>query len=252
MDCGTEEQLIRLKLAPLKQVRHLEFNIPDRKLEVYYTGDFKEIQQALKMLNLNDQLETTIESESYRNDNDVNQRRILWWVLSINFGFFLVEVIYGWLSDSMGLLADSLDMLADSLVYGLSLLAVGAYISRKQRIARISGYLQIFLAIIGVFEVGRRFIASTELPNFRTMITVSFLALIANAISLLILRAVKSQEVHIKASWIFTSNDIVINMGVIIAGVLVFITNSKFPDLIIGLVVFIIVLRGARRILNLT
>ena len=52
-----------------------------------------------------------------------------------------------------------------------------------------------------------------------------------------------------KASWIFSANDVVINMGVIVAGALVAWTGSNYPDLIIGTVVGFIVLNGARRIL---
>ena len=50
---------------------------------------------------------------------------------------------------------------------------------------------------------------------------------------------------------IFTSNDVIINTGVITAGVLVNWLNSSYPDLIIGAIVFIIVARGAYRILQL-
>ena len=54
-----------------------------------------------------------------------------------------------------------------------------------------------------------------------------------------------------QASAIFTSNDIVINIGVIVAGALVYFTESKYPDLIIGLIIFGIVSKGAFRILKL-
>lgn len=54
-----------------------------------------------------------------------------------------------------------------------------------------------------------------------------------------------------QASMIFTSNEIIINLGVILAGVLVFFTESKLPDLIVGSIVFMIVTRGAIRILKL-
>jgi Co/Zn/Cd efflux system component len=90
-----------------------------------------------------------------------------------------------------------------------------------------------------------------QMPDFRTMIIVSFLALIANAICLFLLQKSKSNEAHMKASMIFTSNDVIINLGVIIAGSLVFYLNSNYPDLIIGMVVFILVIRGALRILKL-
>lgn len=251
LDCLAEEQIIRMKLEPLSQVKHLDFDIPARKLEVFHLEDVQPIQKAISELDLNDHLVSTYEAELHLEDDASQQRKILWWVLGINFGFFVIEMIYGWLSNSMGLVADSLDMLADALVYALSLFAVGAALSRKKKVATISGYFQITLAIIGVLEVTRRFLGYGEVPVFQTMIAISFLALIANVTSLILLQKVKGDEAHMKASWIFTSNDIIINIGVIIAGVMVFLTQSKIPDLITGLIVFVIVLRGAIRILKL-
>ena len=157
----------------------------------------------------------------------------------------------GLVSKSMGLIADSLDMLADSSVYALSLFAVGSTLIRKKKVAKLAGYFQIVLAIIGFSEVVRRSFGMEQMPDFRTMIIVSFLALIANAICLFLLQKSKSNEAHMKASMIFTSNDVIINLGVIIAGSLVFYLNSSYPDLIIGMVVFILVIRGALRILKL-
>jgi len=88
-------------------------------------------------------------------------------------------------------------------------------------------------------------------PDFQTMIIVSVLALIANSVCLYLLQKSKSEEAHMKATMIFTSNDIIINTGVIVAGILVLLTQSKYPDLIIGAIVFLIVVRGAFRILKL-
>ncbi len=70
------------------------------------------------------------------------------------------------------------------------------------------------------------------------------IALIANSVCLYLLQKSKSEEAHMKATMIFTSNDIIINTGVIAAGVLVLLTQSKYPDLIIGAIVFLIVVRG--------
>ena len=55
-----------------------------------------------------------------------------------------------------------------------------------------------------------------------------------------------------QASMIFTSNDVIVNIGVIVAGILVYFTNSKIPDLVIGVFVFVIVGKGAFRILKLS
>ena len=152
----------------------------------------------------------------------------------------------------MGLVADSLDMLADSFVYGISLFAVGGTLIRKRRIAKLAGYFQILLAVMGFGEVLRRFLGAEQLPDFTTMIMVSVFALIANGICLYLLQKSKSkEEAHMKASMIFTSNDVIINLGVIVAGFLVNVLNSNKPDLIIGTIVFILVIQGARRILKL-
>ena len=143
-------------------------------------------------------------------------------------------------------------MLADSFVYGLSLFAVGGTLIRKKRIARLAGYFQITLAIIGFVEVLRRFFGTEDLPDFKTMIWISVFALIANGICLYLLQKSKSKEqAHMKASMIFTSNDVIINLGVITAGFLVNWLNSNKPDLIIGTIVFILVIQGALRILKL-
>ena len=86
---------------------------------------------------------------------------------------------------------------------------------------------------------------------FQTMIIVSILALAANITCLYLLQKSKSKEAHMQASMIFTSNDVIINSGVILAGLLVYWFNSKLPDLIIGSIVFALVLQGASRILKL-
>ena len=85
------------------------------------------------------------------------------------------------------------------------------------------------------------------------MIIVSIFALIANGICLYLLQQSKNkEEAHMKASSIFTSNDIIINLGVIIAAILVIWLNSAIPDLIIGSIIFVIVIQGAIRILRLS
>lgn len=252
MDCPSEEQMIRLKLEGLNYITSMEFDIPNRRLDVYHTNDFQPILNALDSLQLNTKFVETKEADDFLpSDNQGKERKLLWQVLLINFSFFVIEMITGLISGSMGLVADSLDMLADSLVYGLALFAVGGTIARKKNIAKASGYFQLMLAAFGLVEVVRRFIGYEEVPAFQTMILISVFALIGNAVSLYLLQKSKNKEAHMQASMIFTSNDVIANIGVIIAGGLVYLTSSKFPDLIVGLIIFIIVGRGALRILRL-
>ena len=252
MDCPSEETLIRMKLEGLSNIKSLVFDIANRKLTVFHSEENPEIEKYLKELDLGAEHQGTIiaQADEFK-DNSSVQSKLLWTVLIINFVFFIIEMTTGLISKSMGLVADSLDMLADSFVYGLSLWAVGSSALRKKKVARLSGYFQLSLALLGIIEVTRRFISSEAMPDYRIMIGVSILALIANAACLYILQKSKSNEAHMKASMIFTSNDVIINGGVILAGFLVLLTQSKYPDLIIGTIVFLIVVKGAFRILKL-
>ena len=253
MDCPSEENLIRMKLDGISNIKHLEFDIPNRKLTVFHWGGIDGIEQSISELNLGCKKLLSEQSNQTEFTNITNQKKLLYTVLLINFGFFLIEITTGIFSKSMGLIADSLDMLADSFVYGLSLIAVGGTLIKKKEIAKLAGYFQITLAFIGFVEVLRRFFGNEKLPDFTTMIVVSVFALIANGICLYLLQKSKSKdEAHMKASMIFTSNDVIINLGVIAAGIMVNLLNSNKPDLIIGSVVFVLVIQGAFRILKLS
>lgn len=254
MDCPSEEQIIRMKLADLTNIISLDFDIPKRQLTVLHTDNYEQIFKRIDDLKFDASI---LETESADNSNTVTdntnrERKLLWQVLVINFIFFALELTTGFISNSMGLLADSLDMLADSIVYGLALFAVGGSISRKNNIAKSAGYFQLTLAILGFIEVFRRFVGTETTPDFQTMMIISGLAAIGNGLCLYLLQKSKSKESHMQASMIFTSNDVIVNLGVIVAGGLVYLTNSKYPDLVVGTVVFFIVVQGAIKILKLS
>ena len=252
MDCPSEENMIRVKLDEVPGIEGLDFDIPNRKLTVFHDNQLELIDARISELKLDSSVVTTEEVDKAEASDDSDQRKVLIAVLVINFAFFIIEITTGLISKSMGLVADSLDMLADAFVYGISLFAVGSTVGRKKRIAKTAGYFQLVLAIIGFIEVLRRVIFAEQMPDFSTMIIVSTLALGANAICLYLLQRSKGkEEAHMKASLIFTSNDVIINLGVIIAAVLVYWLKSAIPDLVIGSIVFVLVIRGARRILKL-
>lgn len=253
MDCPSEEQLVRMKLENINGILRMDFDIPNRTLTVLHNGDNEVISEQIGELNLDSKLIKSIETNEYAHlkIEESNQVKLLWTVLIINFGFFVIEMTTGIISKSMGLVADSLDMFADAAVYGMSLLAVGKAVSRKKLVAKLAGYFQFSLAVIGFIEVIRRFLDFEEIPDFQTMIIVSVLALIGNIFSLYLLQKAKNNEAHMQASMIFTSNDIIVNGGVITAGFLVSILDSKIPDLITGAIVFTFVIRGSFRILKL-
>lgn len=255
MDCPSEEKLVRMVLEPLSGIRKLDFDFKGRNLNVIHDGEANQILTALKPLNYGAELRMTNEykvdfEELEESLDPVKEARVLKILLAINGSMFVFEIILGLMAQSMGLIADSLDMFADAGVYGLSLYAVGKSFQMKQRAARMSGYMQLLLALGALIEVVRRFFYGSE-PEGLMMIAVATVALIANVSCLFVLYKHREGEVHMKASWIFSTNDVIANLGVITAGILVSMFGSSIPDLIIGTIVSVIVCRGALSILKI-
>lgn len=180
---------------------------------------------------------------------DARERRTLVVVLGINAAMFVAEFALGWVAQSTGLIADSLDMLADASVYGISLYAVGRSAALKARAAMASGVAQTALAGGVLLEALRRFVVGSE-PVSALMMGVGLAALIANSICLALISRHRDGGVHMRASVIFSTNDVIANLGVIASGALVWALDSRYPDLIIGVIIAAVVLRGGLRIMH--
>ena len=180
---------------------------------------------------------------------DRSQSRVLIWLLLINAAMFLVEFGVGWWAQSTALIADAMDMLADAMVYGVGLYAVGKPLSAKVRAASLSGWLQVGIGLLVLADIVRRFVYGSE-PVSNLMMLMGLVALIANTVCLGLISKHRDGEVHMRASWIFSKNDVIANVGVILAGVLVALTASRIPDLVIGIAVALLVLRGGVQILR--
>lgn len=179
----------------------------------------------------------------------VGERKTLVALLAINAIMFMGESVAGWLAQSTALIADSLDMFADAAVYGIGLYAVSRGLGAKARAAAVSGMVEITLALGALGDIGRRvWFGSDPEPVF--MIGVGLLALVANVTCLALLAKHREGGVHMRASWIFSKNDVIANVGVIMGGVLIVISGSPVPDLVMGLVIVTIVLRGGILILR--
>jgi Co/Zn/Cd efflux system component len=180
---------------------------------------------------------------------DQEQKAVLYWLLGINAVMFIIEMSVGLLADSTALIADSLDMLADAVVYGVGIYAVGKTIVHKANAAKVSGYFQLALGLLILVDIARRATFGSE-PESMLMMGMGGVALIANVICLAIIRKQKNGEVHMRASWIFSANDVIANIGVILTGAMVYLFDTRWPDLVIGFIVSIVVLRGAVLILK--
>jgi Co/Zn/Cd efflux system component len=149
----------------------------------------------------------------------------------------------------MGLIADGLDMLADAAVYGVAILALGGSALRKVRAAYVAGYLQLTLFAAAVLKLVNSVRSGSD-PDVLPMIGISLLALSANAAAIYLLRKHRHGDVHLRAAWIFSATDVQVNVAVIVAGILVSVTQSAIPDLVVGALICVLVLRSVIRILG--
>ena len=175
--------------------------------------------------------------------NNRQQRSVLIMLLLINASMFFIEIVLGFISQSTALIADSLDMLADATVYAIGLYAVGRSALAKVRAAHLSGLFQILLGCLVLLDVSRRFVTGSE-PHSLLMMAVGLLALCANLVCLKLISSHRDGEVHMRASWVFSKNDVIANLGILLAAVMVHVLDAGWPDLLIGLLIAVLVVRG--------
>ncbi|VAW98536.1 Cobalt-zinc-cadmium resistance protein CzcD [hydrothermal vent metagenome] len=178
-----------------------------------------------------------------------HERRILITVLVLNGGMFFAEFGAGLLSNSTALLADSLDMLADALVYAIGLYALGRPQFWRNRAALTNGILQLTLGMGILVEVIFK-LSRDVMPQSEIMGLFAVLALIVNTISLVLLTRFREGDINLRATWICSRNDMLANIGVLIAAGLVAYTQTGWPDIIVGLIIAAIVIYSAIKIIN--
>lgn len=254
MDCPSEEQMIRLRLADAP-VAALKFDLAGRRLTVDHDGDAAQILARLVPLGYGAELAESRalaegEAQAAAPADDAAEARVLWTLLAINALMFVVELGAGIWAHSAGLIADAMDMFADAAVYGVALYAVGRAARHKLAAARLAGVLQMVLALGALAEVARRMLAGA-MPEPVGMMGIALLALAANVACLVLIARHREGGVHMKASYIFSANDVIANLGVIGAGTLVAWLGTPWPDWLIGLLIAAVVLAGAVRILRL-
>ena len=170
-------------------------------------------------------------------------------VLAINAVMFVVELSAGLLAGSTALLSDSLDNLGDALTYGLSIYAISKDAKSKARVALFKGLLILLAALFVLAQVGYRALYGGT-PIFEAMGAVSLLALIGNSVCLALLWKHRTTDVNMSSVWECSRNDIVGNVAVFVAAGLVWLTNAKWPDLAVGLLLSLWLLSSSARVLR--
>lgn len=156
--------------------------------------------------------------------------------LALNATMFLVGMVAGVLADSASLIADSLDMLADAAAYMIALLAISRTPRFKASAGRASGLILMLLGVGVIADAIRRLAVGSE-PDSLAMMAVAALSMTVNLFVLRMLDRFRKGEVHLRATWLFTRVDVIVNFAVIASGAIIWLTGWRWPDLFIALAI---------------
>ncbi|WP_223306836.1 cation transporter [Acidithiobacillus ferrivorans] len=178
-----------------------------------------------------------------------SHRRVLWIVFTINAVMFFVEGSAGLIAHSISLLADALDMLGDALVYGFSLFVLARSAHWQAVAGLVKGGFMLALGL-GVLGTAIYKVFHPVMPDIETMGIVGVLALLANLVCFFLLYRSRGYNLNMSSSWLCSRNDLIANVGVLLAASSIYLLASRWPDIIVGALISGVFLRSALNVLQ--
>jgi Co/Zn/Cd efflux system component len=175
---------------------------------------------------------------------DLSYRRALWIVVLLNAGYGVFEAVAGFVSGSQALKADALDFVGDGSISFFGLLALAWPLRRRARVALAQG---LFLGVLGLSVIGTTVyrVLVREQPEAELMGIFGTVALVINVAAAAVLIPYRAGDANARAIWLFSRNDALGNIAVIVAAGLVAWTASPWPDLVVALVIAALFLQSA-------
>ncbi len=247
MDCSSCAAKIEKATRCLPGVKDVKVSIASQVM----TLDVEDVERQLP------EVETTVTALGYRLDRldaprpngvadedrvpDLSHvtpayKRALWTVVLLNAGYGLVEIVGSFLADSQALQADSLDFLGDGLISFLGLIAVGWGLAARARAALLQG---VFLGVLGlgVLAATSYRVLVVQQPEPFLMGGFAAVALVVNVLAAVVLIPHRKGDANVRAVWLFSRNDAIGNLAVVLAAGLVWSTATPWPDLVVAVII---------------
>jgi Co/Zn/Cd efflux system component/copper chaperone CopZ len=176
-------------------------------------------------------------------------KRALWIVILLNAGYGLVEIVGGFLAGSQSVKADALDFIGDGLISLLGLIAIGWGLAARATAALLQG---IFLGVLGVGVLGMTAyrVFFLQQPEAQLMGIFGAVGLAVNIAAAAALLPHRHGDANVRAIWLFSRNDAIGNVAVVIAAALVAWTQTPWPDLLVAVVIAGLFLQSASSIIK--
>lgn len=236
MDCPSCAAKIEAATRTVTSVKDVKVSIASQVMTLHMNdpSQLSDVEKAVRGIGYDlVRIETKDGSELPKSLAHINPayKRALWIVIVLNAGYGVAEMIGGFLAGSQALKADALDFLGDGSITFFGLLAIGWSLTWRARAALLQG---IFLALLGAGVLAntiyRLFVLQT--PESELMGALGFIALAINVAAAVVLIPHRSGDSNVRAVWLFSRNDAIGNLFVVIAAGLVAWTDTPWPDLI--------------------
>ncbi len=168
--------------------------------------------------------------------------------IALNFGFVVIEAVYGLMSNSMSLLADAGHNLGDVLGLGVAWLA--SVLARRAPTARFTYGMRgssilaaLFNAVFLLVTVGGlsweaiRRLGSPEPVAGKTMMAVAAIGIVVNAVTAWLFASGRKDDINLRGAFLHMASDALVSVGVVAAGLLILLTNWLWIDPLVSLVI---------------
>jgi Co/Zn/Cd efflux system component len=253
MDCASCAAKIEVAARKLPGVAYVRVSIASQimTLEVHDMGkELPVVERTIAGLGYQldrlDAPKATIRDAPDDDDDDdkipdlshvtASYKRALWIVVLLNLSYGIVEVVGSFLAGSQALQADSLDFIGDGLISFLGLMAVGWGLAARAKAALLQG---IFLGLLGVGVVGSTFyrLFVDYEPQTTLMAGFAVVAFAVNVAAAMVLIPHRKGDANMRAVWLFSRNDAIGNLAVVLAAGLVWWLQTPLPDLVVAFAV---------------
>ncbi len=178
------------------------------------------------------------------------------WGIGLNILYVILEAVFGFIYDSMGLLSDSGHNLSDVAALLLSLIAVRLALKKPDErftygfkkstiLISVLNAVILFIAVgFIVFECIEKLI-TPEKVNGLAVALIAGIGVVVNGLTMLLFRKGKEGDLNVKGAYLHMLADALVSIGVVISGIVIHFTGWYIIDPLIGLGVAVIIVFSA-------
>ena len=171
--------------------------------------------------------------------------------LIINLIMIGADLTYGLMMNSASLLGDAANNSGDAFIFLVSVIVLSSTTVIKNRVALLKGIIMLAFSVWAFYHVYLGLIGLSWLSG-GIVTAVGLLSLIGNSTVAVMMYKHQDKDLNFKSAFICCRNDAIASVGVVLAGILVWVSNSHWPDIIIGAIIAGIACWGGTTVIRLS